>query len=216
MSEELLEKLEPFFPAEFFRLGGEVNYVKNFSSRKLFAKKPTLFNTSDLLAEDHFADVVLSWNDEGLLCETLVKKPFDKASYPNYREGDSFELFIDTRDYKESGFATKFCHHFVFLPKPTDGIQCQEVTHFRSEDRHPLCDSDELTLNAEFTKSAYEMRITIPVSCLHGFDPSSFGRLGFTYRVNRASGKPQHFSVSSSYYDIAQTPSLWASLKLAR
>lgn len=60
------------------------------------------------------------------------------------------------------------------------------------------------------------MKIFIPSQCLYGYDPKQFDRLGFTYRINRAGGQPQHFSVISQEYQIDQQPSLWGSIKLVK
>jgi hypothetical protein len=49
---------------------------------------------------------------------------------------------------------------------------------------------------------------------LYGYDPKQFDRVGFTYRINRHGGNPQHFAVVSKDYQIDQQPSLWGSIKL--
>jgi hypothetical protein len=58
------------------------------------------------------------------------------------------------------------------------------------------------------------MKIFIPSQALYGYDVKQFDRLGFTYRINRTGGKPQHFSVNSQDYQIEQQPSLWSSISL--
>ncbi len=62
---------------------------------------------------------------------------------------------IDTRDLKTSGYNTKFCHHFYFLPEKIDGIQCGEVTRFRTEDTHELCDPQFLQVESHKHSSGY-------------------------------------------------------------
>ncbi len=170
-------------------------------------------NTSEWLAEEHFADVALGWNESGLFVDLFVDKAFEEALYPRFEEGDAVELFFDTRDLKTAGFATRFCHQFLFLPQAVQGIQAQELTHFRTEDMHPLCDPADLQLTAEFGKKNYELQIFIPAHCLHGYDPTSFDRIGFTYRIHRYKGAPQHFSLSSQHFTLEQHPRLWASFK---
>ena len=110
-----------------------------------------------------------------------------------------------------AGFITRFCHHFVFLPKPVDGICAQEITAFRTDDRHELCDASLLHVEGDFQKRSYSLKIFIPAECLHGYDPSSFDRLGFSYRIHRFGGDPQHFTLSSEYFVIEKEPSLWCS-----
>jgi len=212
---ETFEHLESLLPVDFFSLRTDLKYGEKFPSG--FSRRSFLLpDTSELLGEERFAEVALLWNEQAILAEIRVEKPLEQCFYPRFSDGDSVEFFIDTRDLKKAGFLTRFCHHFVFLPQEVGGIKAQEITHFRTEDTHPLCEADELLVETDVQRSSFTMMITIPASCLHGYDPLSFDRLGFTYRINRKSGIPQHFSTSSSYYFIEQHPSLWASLKFLK
>lgn len=197
MTEETLDHISPILPIDFFTV--QIDLQK---------KKRLLPDFSDLLSEDPFAQVSMGWEQTGLSFEIDVKQPF--------AEGDSVELFIDTRDLKTAGFITRFCHHFVILPKAMDGIIAQEITAFRTDDRHELCDGSAIEVKSEFQKRGYTLNIFIPAECLHGYDPSSFERLGFTYRINRFGGDPQHFAVSSDYFNIEKEPSLWSSMSLIK
>ncbi len=168
----------------------------------------------ELHGEEPFATVSMGWTEEGIDLLLDVHVPFEECFYPKYAQGDSVELFFDTRDVKTAGYATKFCHHFLLLPQQVQGIQKLELTHFRSEDAHLLADPDAIELEVEFSSKGYRMRAHFSKDALCGFDPNVCDRLGFTYKVNRAQGGMQHFSVSSHTYTIAQQPSLWASLRL--
>ncbi len=172
-----------------------------------------LANTSEWLGEEHFAEIAAAWNESGLFIDVFVDKPFEEALYPRFDDGDAVELFFDTRDLKTAGFATRFTHQFLFLPQAVQGVQVQELTHFRTEDTHPHCDPADLQVSTEFTKKNYEMQIFIPAHCLLGYDPASFDRIGFTYRIHRYKGTPQHFSLSSQHFSLEQHPRLWASFK---
>lgn len=206
-------------PINFFQIRAACRYfapnpfpaisLKNYS-------KFLLPDTSVLCHQDPFAEVALGWNEEGIEAFVDVKHIFLKSSYPNVRDGDSVELFLDTRDLKTSGYNTRFCHHFFFLPQEIDGVSKGEMTRFRTEDKHELCEASELLLNNQFKKSNYRMHIFIPSQCLHGYDPEQFDRLGFTYRINRFKGDPQHFSVLSEEYQLEQQPSLWSSLQMTK
>jgi hypothetical protein len=169
-------------------------------------KKSLLPSTGQLCIEDHFADVYAAWSREGLSFLFDVRATLG--------EEDSVELFIDTRDIKNAGFNHRFCHHFVFLPEPIEGEQAYEATHFRTEDTHPLCDPKELSVAVTPKKKGYKMEVEIPSSCLHGYDPEQFDRIGFTYRINRSGDTSQHFSVISAEFDLEQTPSLWSRVRL--
>ncbi len=205
MTEETLDHILPILPIDFFTV--QIDLQK---------KKRLLPDFSDLLSEDRFADVSMSWEQKGLSFEIEAKQPFAECFFPEFQKGDSIELFIDTRDLKTAGFITRFCHHFVILPKAMDGIIAQEITAFRTDDRHELCDGSAISVVSDFQKRGYSVNIFIPTECLHGYDPSSFERLGFTYRINRFGGDPQHFALSSDYFNIEKEPSLWSSMSLIK
>ena len=213
MNIEILERLPALAPLDFFSVQGELRHSKTPPSSKLMRGRYLLPNTSEWLAEEHFADVAIAWNESGLFVDLFVDKAFEEALYPRFDEGDAVELFFDTRDLKTAGFATRFCHQFLFLPQAVQGIQAQELTHFRTEDTHPICDPADLQLTVEFCKKNYELQIFIPAHSLHGYDPASFDRIGFTYRIHRYKGAPQHFSLSSQHFTLEQHPRLWASFK---
>lgn len=200
-------------PVNFFALSCD---CKRLLKREAVPSVKThlLPSTSGLCDEQHFADVAIGWHDEGLGFQIYVKHPFARSVYPDVTKGDSVELMIDTRDLKSAGFNTRFCHHFYFLPKEVEDHQQGEITHFRTEDRHPLCDSTLLKSEVIMGTREYSLRIFIPAECLFGYDPRQFNRIGFTYRINRAGDAPQHFSVSTNEFNIDQQPALWASLQL--
>lgn len=166
-----------------------------------------------LLDQDHFADVWMGWCIEGLSVEVHVHQPWHKALYPQLEEGDSVELFFDTRDRKE-GALTRFCHHFFFSAKPLEGLLAAEISTFRDLDAHDLCDPNALEVTPTFTHVDYKLKIWIPASCLHGYDPTSFDRLGFTYRINRPNQEPQTFAISQREAPFDHHPARWATLRL--
>ena len=214
------EGFVPLTPINFFQISAGCLYLPpakgtifpNIS--KVQAQKMLLPDLSKLCAEESFAEISLGWNEEGLEALVKINRPFKRSVFPDVDRGDSVEFFIDTRDVKTAGFNTRFCHHFFFLPEAVDGHSAGEITHFRTEDAHPLCDSKDLKVKSSLQSSSYSLHIFIPESCLYGFDPGQFKRLGFSYRINRADGFPQHFSVVTEDFSINQQPSLWGSLKL--
>jgi hypothetical protein len=216
VNKEVLEELPDLTPLEFFTLEGQLLYSKVPPSAKLMRRKFLLPDLSEWQAEERFAAVAMAWSEAGIFVDVFVEKPFEEALYPRFSEGEAVELFFDTRDLKGAGFATRFCHQFIFLPQPVQGISAQEISHFRTEDTHPLCDSADLQVTAEIGKKDYELRIFIPANCLHGFDPSSFEKIGFTYRIHRFKGAPQHFALSSQHFSLEQHPRLWASFKFTK
>ena len=209
--EESLDQISPILPIDFFT----VTYgVQEGEWKKGCQKKHRLPDFSDFLYENSFVHVRMGWNQKGLMFTVEIEKPFEECFFPEFRKGDSVELWIDTRDLKSAGFVTRFCHHFVFLPKPIENIQTKEVTTFRTEDRHELADLSECFVHSEFFRKSYQMEIALPSECIYGYDPVSFDRLGFAYRINGVKKEPNHFTVSSEYLHVEQHPNRWASLQL--
>lgn len=166
-----------------------------------------------LLDQRGFADVSMGWCAEGIRLQVHVHQPWEKAVYPELQQGDSVELFIDTRDRKQGGL-TRFCHHFFFSAKPLEGLLAAEISTFRDLDAHDLCAPHLLEVEPTFTAKDYQLNIWIPAICLHGYDPISVDRLGFTYRINRVRGDAQTFALSEREAPIDHHPARWASLKL--
>lgn len=203
-------------PINFFQITADCHELKkDFPSlSKVKGEQYALPSTSALTNEETFATVFMGHSKNGIELFIVVEKPVTGCYYPDITKGDSVELFFDTRDVKTSGFNTKFCHHFFFLPEAVDGVMAGEITKFRTDDAHELCDPADLKLNVKKSSKGYSLEIFIPKQCLHGYDPDQFDKLGFTYRINREGDVPQHFSSITAEYQIEQQPSLWSSLKL--
>lgn len=209
----LFEDLPSLSPVQFFGLTADSQFIRGSLKPE---KGHLLPSTSDLLGEEAFADIYTGWNFEKLCFFFDVHRPFQKVIEGDFRRGDSIELFIDTRDLKTKGVVTRFCHHFVLFPAETQHFFAREITRFRNEDTHRLCHPEDLTVHVELEKSSYTLSLEIPAQCLHGYDPLSFPRIGFTYRINRYGAPPQHFAVSSEEYTIEQHPATWGTLKLLK
>src|SRR5438876_772192 len=127
------EDFTPLSPINFFQIIVSCHSIENGKFPQLTLKNAQQFvlpDTSSLCNERHFADVALGWNLEGIAAWVKVHQPFQECHYPDLTQGDSVELCIDTRDVKTSGYNTRFCHHFFFLPEAVDGHQAAEITHF--------------------------------------------------------------------------------------
>ena len=209
----MFEDLPALMPIQFFGLACDCEYLKG-------ALKPSpaylLSSTADCLDEEAFADLYCGWSEEKISIFADVHVPFQKVGESDFRKGDCLEIFIDTRDLKSKAVITRFCHHFIFFPLEHQGHFGREISRFRNEDTHRLCSPEDLEVHADLKANKYSLSITIPAHCLFGFEPQTFQKIGFTYRLNRAEGPPQHFAVSSQEYAIEQHPSLWATLKLQK
>lgn len=215
-----MEELSAITPVNFFQLSLPCRYLAPKGDFPRLtgnnADDYLLPDTSVLCNEEHFADVAMGWNEKGLEFYFKVEKSFEEANYPNIVKGDSVELFIDTRDVKTSGFNTRFCHHFFFLPEAIEGRQAGEITHFRTEDAHDLCEESDLKIKSTVKKGKYAIHCQIPRRCLSGFDPRQFDRLGFAYRINRPYWESQHFCVVTEDYQLEQQPSLWSHMRMIK
>lgn len=212
----------PFTPVNFFQLSIDCNKLPKTHPSSPFTLNEKNFKTyllpdlSALTSESSFADVAMGWSDAGIELFIAVKQAYLRSLYPQFDKGDSLEVCIDTRDVKTSGYNTRFCHHFYFLPESVDGQQAGELTKFRTEDAHELCNGAELKVEANLSPKSYILRCFIPASCLHGYDPEQFDRIGFTYKINRPSNSPQEFSVVAEDFKFQEQPSLWASVRLVK
>jgi hypothetical protein len=184
-------------------------------SKKRWKKHHLLLDTSSYLNEEKFADLYWGWQEGGLCFRLEAKKAFEHVDRAEYKNGDALEIFLDTRDLKSKGLSA-FCHHFVFFPEKVGGYLGKEITQFHSSEIHPLCDPKELGAQSELLSSRYFLDIEIPASCLYGFDPARFDRLGFAYRLHRPENNPQNFSLSSFEFSLETQPTFWSSAKMVK
>ena len=210
-----MEDFVALTPINFFQISLDCYQVeRSFPKVHNDLRKYLLPDLSSICVEAHFAQVAMGWNVDGIEVYVAVNQPLQRVIYPDVTRGDSVELFFDTRDVKTSGFNTRFCHHFFFLPEAVEGVQAGKITRFRTEDAHPLANSEEIELEAYASSQEGKMKLFLPSSVLTGWNPAEFDRLGFSYRLNRRYSDPLHFSAKTQEYALEQEPSLWASCKL--
>lgn len=204
----MFEDLPSLCPVQFFGINADCHFLAKGALKA--DKQYALPSPGELFSEEEFADVYVAWNFEKLKFFVDVQVPFKHTG----ENGDSIELFIDTRDLKSKGSVSRFCHHFIFYPSEVQGFYGREITRFRGDDTHRLCHPEDLIITPKLKSNSYSLEIEIPAHCLTGYDPMSFPRIGFTYRINRADAPSQHFAVSSDEYVIEQHPATWGTLKL--
>ena len=144
---------------------------------------------SALEGEESFAELRLGWNKNGLAINVQVngkkKLPICDPGKPTSSDGVSF--WVDTRDTQTQHRASRYCHQFVALPlgggsKGTDPV-FQQLPVPRAREDAPLIDPDVFLLESDASKSGYQLSIWCPAEALHGFDPQSQNRLGFSLVV---------------------------------
>ncbi|MEM8727163.1 MAG: hypothetical protein AAGE99_00385 [Chlamydiota bacterium] len=195
-----LKEIKPLSPAPFF----DVRVAVPKADKNGLFKRGVVLDGSGLTGEGSLAQVSLLWSLTGLFFAVDVKRGIET--------GDCLELFIDTRDLKNSHVISRFCHHFIFYPEEEKGV---EMNRFRGDDSHPLADPSLFSIKTTVKRSAYLIEIGVPQKVLYGYDPLEFKRLGFTYRFRKKSGERQHFNLSSDLFHIEKHPALWASLILS-
>lgn len=212
-----MDELPSLEPLHFFAINADLLHWEGTKGNSL-PKSYLLPNLSPFFGEDSFAKVFMAWNERGIFLNIAADSRVPKVFFPDIQKGDSVELFFDTRDMKNTHGIHRFCHHFFFLPQifeyEGEKVQSGEITRFRGEEKHELADPHDLfVICEEKGRGGYVMYIFIPQESLFGYDPKSFNRLGFTYRINRG-GRPQFFSASAEEYPIEKYPALWSSLIL--
>lgn len=209
------DEFPPLTPSSFFESTFEAKSIKPDKWKSEIEKETYLLpDTGWLLGEEHAHAMHLAWSEEGLYVFADIKGAFEDPLYPRISDGDSLELFIDTRGLKSSSFTNKFSHHFFFLPQAVEGITRGEITHFRTEDAHPLIDAEILKLETKVTAKGAKLKIHLPKEALHGFDSDQSQKILFSYRINHFNQPEEHFSVPSDQFPLERDPSLWTTIKL--
>jgi hypothetical protein len=166
-----------------------------------------------------FADVRLAWNEQGIgvRIEVRGKQQTPRGSAERPRESDGLQLWIDTRDTRNIHRASRFCHHFFFLPagggpELDEPVAGQLKIHRAAQDA-PLAASGEILIHVRHFKGGYELHGFLSAAALSGYDPENHTRLGIYYLVKDAELGEQALGVGRDfpYWD---DPSLWATLEL--
>lgn len=178
-----------------------------------------LLNFTALDDARQLADVRAAWNDRGLLFSLEVS---GKKQQPWCREGrleesDGFHVWIDTRDTKNIHRASRFCHHFVFLPaggghRFDQPVAEQALINRARENAHPVRPG-VLRVNSEKRVNGYTLDCFVPVEALTGFDADDYSRLGFFYAVLDREIGAQTLAYSGEF-PYREDPSVWCSLEL--
>ncbi|MCF7852460.1 MAG: hypothetical protein K9M07_04375 [Simkaniaceae bacterium] len=211
-----IEDLLPLSPAIFFDMTVEVPYAKDLDFKGAFKGKHLLLDLGEMLNEERFAQCAAAWSEHGLQFLYDVEVPFTCSEYPNFEKSDCVEICIDTRGLKDARAIHRFCHHFLVLAAADLDTSALEITRFRGEDKHELCEPSAIQVEREFHSKGYRLKVTLPSAILHGFDPIDVSLIGFTTVIHRAKGEPQHFHLSNRDFQVLLTPMLYANLHLTR
>jgi Carbohydrate family 9 binding domain-like len=171
-----------------------------------------------------FAKLQAGWNEDGIgFRVTVAGKKMPIAEIPDEpRESDGFQLWLDTRNTQSIHRASRFCHHFAFLPasnasaglgkKNGAGIAYQFAIALAKED----ASSNRAGLLRTASKSqvgGYVLDAWIPTETLTGYDPTANPLIGFYYVVRDAELGEQFLAVGRDF-PFDHDPSLWSTLEL--
>ena len=171
-----------------------------------------------LEGRDGFAQVHLAWDRKGLYLALGVPGKTNVTSHRQQpQSADAFMIWIDTRDVRDVHRATRFCHHFVALPRG-GGPDRQSATAWqqpirRAREEAPLCDPKKIRIASHITSAGYQLELALPAAVLNGYNPDQCARLGFTYLVCDHEHGWQTWATPGGHpYQF--DPSTWAAVEL--
>lgn len=217
----------PLIPHRFLvRVCHPCRYVKTMphEDRDELLDLPESCRIDNFAAMDgarNFADLRLAWNEFGLGFQARIagKEQEARGDASRPRSSDGVSLWIDTRDSRTSHRASRYCHHFYFLPSgggpDRDEPVFVQAKINRALDDAPLASASAVPFRCTRIKGGYELEAYLPAAVLNGFDPEQNPRLGFCYAVRDAELGEQFLSVGQEF-PYWEDPSLWSVLELVR
>jgi hypothetical protein len=170
-----------------------------------------------------FAKIQAGWNENGMGFRVSVTgKKMPIAEIPDEpRESDGFQLWLDTRNTQSIHRASRFCHHFAFLPsagspgrgkKNGAGSAYQFAIALAKEDAASNR-AGLLRVATKQTAGGYSLDAWLPAETLTGYDPTANPLIGFYYVVRDAELGEQFLAVGRDF-PFDHDPSLWSTLEL--
>lgn len=182
------------------------------------------------------AELRMAWNPLGLAVSITVsgKSSWPRCSPESVLSSDGVQVLIDTRDTQSVHRATRFCHQFFLLPlggepdpaeqvprskgrgKSSDvvGAPClKQLPIPRAREDAAEIDPQQVLMESEVRETGYTVAAWFPAEVLHGFDPDTHARLGFSLCVHDTELGRQYFTVGEEF-PVDADPSLWVSLEL--
>jgi hypothetical protein len=184
-----------------------------------WAAVPPLPPLAEYDAEAVFADICVAWDESGLYIAERCERPSGVVAVNRRRPhaGDGLQVFIDTRATQGTHRATRFCHHFVLLPRSGGGTRSEPVGWqapiMRARERAPLCAPQDIEIASSIHEGFYVIEAHLPARILNGFEPRPGARIGFNYHVHDVVGGRRLWS-SPRGFPADRDPSLWGILEL--
>lgn len=193
----------------------------------LAANKPLLDLPDSCLLPDFgafdgkaaWAEVRVAWNPGGLAIQVdssgKVGRYVRDEDLPEASDG--VHVWIDTRDARDIHRATKFCHRFsaTLESQPRGSIDVRVEPRKIHRALADPTGTRPSAIKAQAVAKADGARVMLffPSESLHGFDPDTNRRLGFTYQITDP-GRAAHWLALGSEFPVGEDPSLWATLEL--
>lgn len=174
---------------------------------------------AELDSRDPFAEIRVGWHARGVGLSLRVhgKKQSPWCRSTRLEDSDGLHVFLDARDMHNVHRASRFCHHFVFLPQGSGSKLDQPVARHvriqRAKEETEMVDPDTLKVRSEKRIDGYLLRAFIPTQALTGYDSAEHHRLGFCFAVVDREQGVQTFAVDPTL-PFASDPSLWGTLEL--
>jgi hypothetical protein len=177
-------------------------------------------DTGALSGNPSWAHVRMAWNPSGLAVAVEVTGKVGPAPRPPLNaaqaQGEGVTLWIDTRDTRTIHRATRFCHRFQLTLRRSRtawDVQVAQKPIARALADAPTANLEAISTRAEAIRGGWRLEAFLPAETLHGFDPETNRRLGFTYQVTDLERDDRFFTVGRDF-PIGEDPSLWAVLDL--
>jgi hypothetical protein len=175
-------------------------------------------DTAALAGATSWADVRAAWSPAGLALAVevtgklgpITRDPLGTAP------GEGLQLWIDTRDTRTIHRATRFCHRFSFVLKPSPkglSVVVAQKPIARAQADAPQSGVDAILTRADLIRTGWRLEVFLPAESLHGFDPETNRRLGIAYQVTDLEREDRFLTVGRDF-PIGEDPSLWATLEL--
>jgi hypothetical protein len=172
------------------------------------------------LAEEvpRFGDLRMAWNNQGLGVSVEVRgKKMPVSSLADQPlASDGLQLWIDTRNTQSIHRATRYCHHFCFLPveneKPSRPL-AMELPIARAREERKLALPEDMQIQSKILSDGYRLEAWLPAKVLLGYDPEANPQLGFYYLLQDAELGREFLTVGEEF-PFEQDPSLWSTLEL--
>ncbi len=181
---------------------------------------PALPPLAELDGEQPFAQVKIAYSDRGVYLATLTERAEPVAvSRQRPESADSFQAWLDTRGGLSGHRATRFCHHFIILPKGGGPDRRQplgwQAPIRRARDQSAMAAPEDLSIAADQDETCYRLEVLLPTAALHGFEPEPGQTLGFTYVITDLIRGRQTYAVGDRF-PYTYDPSTWAQLRLGQ